>query len=150
VYIMASLVDFPFTKKSDTAISYTGWVVTGGVTVETLPGNDKVVGTNTGGGEGLAGGAGIGIGFESTLDTGDGNDVVIGTSTGGGKGIAGGAGIAIGDGSALDTGDGNDTITGTGTGSYGIAALSLGRKFIGVEHDAKRFSGAAERLKSHG
>ena len=38
----------------------------------------------------------------------------------------------------------------TGTGSYGIAALSLGRKFIGVEHDAQRFSGALERLKSHG
>ena len=38
----------------------------------------------------------------------------------------------------------------TGTGSYGIAALSLGRKFIGVEHDAQRFSGAVERLKSHG
>jgi 16S rRNA G966 N2-methylase RsmD len=38
----------------------------------------------------------------------------------------------------------------TGTGSYGIAALSLGRKFIGVEHDAQRFSGAVERLKAHG
>lgn len=38
----------------------------------------------------------------------------------------------------------------TGTGSYGIAALALGRKFIGVEHDAQRFSGAVERLKAHG
>ena len=38
----------------------------------------------------------------------------------------------------------------TGTGSYGIAALSIGRKFIGVEHDAQRFSGAVERLKGYG
>ena len=108
---MASLVDFPFTKKSDTAISYTGWVVTGDVTVETLPGNDKVVGTNTGGGEGLAGGAGIGIGFESTLDTGDGNDTVTGT----GKGESGdrGVGIVIAFDSTLDTGDGNDVVTGS-------------------------------------
>jgi site-specific DNA-methyltransferase (adenine-specific) len=34
----------------------------------------------------------------------------------------------------------------TGTGSYGIAALQMGRKFIGVELDSDRFNGAAERL----
>ncbi|MCX5946917.1 MAG: hypothetical protein NTY67_01585 [Cyanobacteria bacterium] len=66
---MASLVNFHFTKKSDTAISYTGWVVTDDVTVDTLAGNDKVEGTSAQGGEGLAAGAGIAIGFDSTLDT---------------------------------------------------------------------------------
>jgi 16S rRNA G966 N2-methylase RsmD len=38
----------------------------------------------------------------------------------------------------------------TGTGSYGIAALEMGRKFIGVEMDAGRFQKASERLNNHG
>jgi 16S rRNA G966 N2-methylase RsmD len=37
----------------------------------------------------------------------------------------------------------------TGTGSYGIAALQMGRKFIGVESDADRFQKASERLAGH-
>jgi 16S rRNA G966 N2-methylase RsmD len=38
----------------------------------------------------------------------------------------------------------------TGTGSYGIAALEMGRKFIGIEMDAERFTKASERLADHG
>jgi 16S rRNA G966 N2-methylase RsmD len=38
----------------------------------------------------------------------------------------------------------------TGTGSYGVAALSMGRRFIGVELDADRFASAAKRLTQHG
>jgi 16S rRNA G966 N2-methylase RsmD len=34
----------------------------------------------------------------------------------------------------------------TGSGAYGIAALSRGRQFIGVEMDDARFNGAAQRL----
>lgn len=33
-----------------------------------------------------------------------------------------------------------------GTGTYGVAALKAGRRFIGIEHDAKRSTQAAERL----
>jgi site-specific DNA-methyltransferase (adenine-specific) len=35
----------------------------------------------------------------------------------------------------------------TGTGSYGVAALSMGRRFIGVEMDVERFELAAGRLR---
>jgi ParB-like chromosome segregation protein Spo0J len=38
----------------------------------------------------------------------------------------------------------------SGTGAYGVAALSMGRRFIGVELDADRFAGAAKRLTEHG
>ena len=38
----------------------------------------------------------------------------------------------------------------TGAGSYGIAALEMERKFIGVEMDAERFTKASERLADHG
>ena len=37
----------------------------------------------------------------------------------------------------------------TGTGSFGVAALEMGRKFIGVEMDAERFEKASERLASN-
>jgi site-specific DNA-methyltransferase (adenine-specific) len=33
-----------------------------------------------------------------------------------------------------------------GTGAFGVAALEMGRRFIGVELDAERFTAAAERL----
>jgi 16S rRNA G966 N2-methylase RsmD len=38
----------------------------------------------------------------------------------------------------------------TGTGSFGIAAMQMGRKFIGVEMDSERFTKASERLADHG
>jgi DNA modification methylase len=34
----------------------------------------------------------------------------------------------------------------TGSGSFGVAALAMGRRFIGVEMDADRFDQAAERI----
>jgi site-specific DNA-methyltransferase (adenine-specific) len=33
-----------------------------------------------------------------------------------------------------------------GTASYGVAALVLGRRFVGIEPDAKRFAQCTERL----
>ena len=37
----------------------------------------------------------------------------------------------------------------TGTGAFGVAALAVGRRFVGVELDAERFDGSAERLAGH-
>lgn len=37
----------------------------------------------------------------------------------------------------------------TGTGAFGVAALAVGRRFVGVELDAERFNGSAKRLVGH-
>ena len=37
----------------------------------------------------------------------------------------------------------------TGTGAFGVAALAVGRRFVGVELDAERFNGSADRLAGH-
>jgi len=37
----------------------------------------------------------------------------------------------------------------TGTGAFGVGVLAVGRRFVGVELDAERFNGAADRLAAH-
>ncbi len=130
---MANLAGFLFTNGSDLAESLeslvSGWVVSSGVTVNALAGNDSITGSssgssgfgntgtiNTGNGNDSITGSSVGrIGIFNfnfgTIDTGNGNDTITGS---------GGTGTGIVNNGTIDTGNGNDTITGSSGAGIGI------------------------------
>jgi len=150
---MAVLSTFLFTNNSDFAESNDGygWVVGTGITVDTLTGNDNIVGTLTIPRHQRGGylyEAGIWVESGGILKTNKGNDRIYGqNSSGGGYGIFNFGLITTGDGNdnvkgetndigqaglynigTIDTGNGNDTVSGKGGfGLYNEGTINTGK-----------------------
>lgn len=134
---MGANLSFTFTNRSDKAMSETGWIVFSIQTVDTLEGDDSIIGNGDERGININGGTIntddgndkiIGIGFSSgvfnygTINTGAGNDKIIGK--GGSVGIL----IDTEYAGTINTGAGNDKITGEGaiTGIYNKGIIKTG------------------------
>ena len=123
-----NLSGFKFTNLADQATSSIGWDLGqfgyDSVVVNTLAGNDIIIGKSPY--------VGIDIRPKGTINTGIGNDAITGI----GRDESGNYGDGIGNSGTINTGEGDDSIKATGSGGdYGMVNNKRGQIIMGAGND---------------